>query len=592
MATKASANIGTFSSGVMTTVFEAKLAGSAGNAITMDILANVEAASGPFLDESAFPYILVRLCSSPPGSTSVGDIEDLITASSAHVEVKTSGNRSYVLQGTDFPYSGASISPTSPMPFSGGVSDVSFLDSNDAPPIVSVVRLIIRHSSLVNEDSVYNPLHVNDDYWTNYVKPEYASLKPRNRLGDVYADELPHPTIPVAIDLEIIPLIALLGVGQTLQLQLLEVFSDGSTLDVTALAAWSSASPSVVSVSSTGLLTALTSAGEDDVVITASYNSFTVTVDVVVSDARDLYKSIILRNNMRRLFSRDRASTLAKVMSAIGQADNSIGGEFGKANFYGATPSPDELGQDRSAINQARDSMFVDTAEGNYLTTVGANNGVFRPYESPYDDDIFRKIIPAMSPYLPKTPMLVPYLLAEAIFGSQESLGANAWQFYEVNANEIIFECPLLLIAGNNSIASYMHGFAGLAVATGTTTVTVAGDDATKAASSLVGLIAKLTASGATQTATIASATYSSGINTFVLSAAVTSGNYAFYVDIPGSSSFSGDFMLSDASQVAGSPNPTSDALTYLFGQGVLDIFTNYMNLVRAAGVLLRIEVL
>jgi hypothetical protein len=53
----------------------------------------------------------------------------------------------------------------------------------------------------------------------------------------------------------------------------------------------------------------------------------------VQDDARDLYKSVLLRNTLPTTFDKRRTSTLAKFLSAIGEADNDIGGLFGKENF-------------------------------------------------------------------------------------------------------------------------------------------------------------------------------------------------------------------------------------------------------------------
>lgn len=259
--------------------------------------------------------------------------------------------------------------------------------------------------------------------------------------------------------------------------------------------------------------------------------------------------------------------------------------------------------QDRSAIRQVRDSMFIDTAEGKYLTRCGANQGVPRPPQSPFDDTLFRKIIPILS-WLPKTPKLVAYRLAEAIFGTQADLIAangRAWEFFEVNPNEIIFECPVELISANQSIASYMHGYPGstLAIVGPTNTFTFIGSDARKAGSgnSINGRTVYLFFGGVWNTYTISSASYNAGTqtNTIVVSAATipTGNNYPFFVDIPGANSFPGDFMLASAAVVGGDLNPPTSQLVYLYGQGLLDIFSFYMdNFVRAAGVVLRKEIL
>jgi hypothetical protein len=243
---------------------------------------------------------------------------------------------------------------------------------------------------------------------------------------------------------------------------------------------------------------------------------------------------------------------------------------------------------DRSAIDQARDSMMWNTATGKFLTELGANYGIPRPPQSPFDDELYRRVGQVLG-WLPKTPLLVTVRLAEAIFGTQQ-------------ANEIIFECPIDAIAGDTSTAGYMHGYPGHteAVVGLTATITFVGPDArlSVSGSNLNGRSLYLFHTSAWQTYTISSASYDSTteLNTIVLNAATvpTGNNYRFFIDVPGVNSWNpGDFMEDDASIEAGGLNPPSSHLVYLFGKGKLDIFEFYMNnFVRAAGVTLRTEVL
>lgn len=327
---------------------------------------------------------------------------------------------------------------------------------------------------------------------------------------------------------------------------------------------------------------------------------------VASADARDLYKSILLRNSLAPSLNKARSGGIAKLLAAVGESDNNIGGLFGKANFFGETTLP-ASGQDRSAIQQAHDSMLVDTAEGAFLTSLGANYGVPRPPQSPFDDTLYRKMIQILA-WLPKTPMLVPYRLAEAIFGTQAALIVaydRAWAFYEVNPNEIIFECPLELIQGDNAIASYMHGYSGSAASTGgpSNTFTNLGTNANLAASgsTVVGRTCYLFHTGVWNTYTITSCIYDAVLkkNTFQVSVAsipLLNGT-PFFIDIPGANAFPGDFMLANASLAADAPlpsdTPPSASLVYLFGQARLDILAFYLNnFARASGVVLRTEVL
>lgn len=314
------------------------------------------------------------------------------------------------------------------------------------------------------------------------------------------------------------------------------------------------------------------------------------------SDPRDLYKSILMRESLPLTMDRRRESGWARLLAAFGESSNNIGGLFGKANFLVETTVGD---QDRSAVQQARDSMLNDTAEGKYLTEHGANYGVVRPPQSPFDDALFRKLIPILA-MLPKTPLLVPWRLAEAIFGTQEEVEAAygaKWEFYEIRPNEIIFECPHAIISGTPATASHMHGYSGLATAMSgpTNLITSAGPDARLAASSLNGLSLYIFHTGAWQLYTITSALFNAGVNSFILNAATIPNGVGmpFYISVPASASYSGDVMLADATIPAGGVNTPSDLLVYLFGKATLDIFEFYMNkYVRASGVILRTEVL
>jgi hypothetical protein len=64
--------------------------------------------------------------------------------------------------------------------------------------------------------------------------------------------------------------------GQTLQLSATALFADGTTQNVTASTTWSSSNPSVLVVSTSGLVTAITpGAATGSVIITASYRGVT-----------------------------------------------------------------------------------------------------------------------------------------------------------------------------------------------------------------------------------------------------------------------------------------------------------------------------
>ena len=71
------------------------------------------------------------------------------------------------------------------------------------------------------------------------------------------------------VSIRISPTITSMEVGQSIQLQAIGTYADGSTINLTTEATWVSSNPLALSVSSTGIITALT-AQYADVVITAS----------------------------------------------------------------------------------------------------------------------------------------------------------------------------------------------------------------------------------------------------------------------------------------------------------------------------------
>lgn len=256
-----------------------------------------------------------------------------------------------------------------------------------------------------------------------------------------------------------------------------------------------------------------------------------------------------------------------------------------------------------SAIDNARASITVSTAEADYLTVVGRNYGVPRPPGLPGSDDLYRCVIQILA-WLPKTVLHTMYRLTECIFGTQASIrlgGKRAWQIYEVNPNEIIFELPEHLITGTLETASYLHGFPSSATTMAgpnTDTFTCPGD-ITLAADSLVGLTVYLFYASTWNAHTVNSASHVAGTSTVVTNAVDIPGGLSgvgMFLDVSGDgiNSYEGDFMAPDAAEGADGTSPDTldhDRRVYLYGQGLLDIFEFYMNtFVRAAGVVLRVE--
>jgi hypothetical protein len=264
--------------------------------------------------------------------------------------------------------------------------------------------------------------------------------------------------------------------------------------------------------------------------------------------------------------------------------------------------------QTQSAIDEARAQLFVDSAEGEFLSTIGRMNGVPRPPQDPNNEAMYSALIQVLA-RSPKTVQVTCYRLAEVLFGTQaaiEAAGGRAWQFYEPNPNEIVFECPMELIAGSNANASYLHGDGGdhaMCVGGPSDTITVKGKDLTGVADpgAISGLTLNLYYSSAWNAHTVDTITYDSGTDTstIVVTAATVPAlaGVPWTIEVTEGDSYRGDYMAEDATEEAGQTSPTATApvedRVYLFGKGLLDIFTFYMDLlVRAAGVLLRVEMI
>lgn len=234
-------------------------------------------------------------------------------------------------------------------------------------------------------------------------------------------------------------------------------------------------------------------------------------------------------------------------------------------------PSAAELAQqDKSDIQKARDGLFVDTAVEIWLSYLGQNWNIERPKLSPFDDEMYRRIIQAIA-LLPKTVLSTLYFLLEAVFGSQASIvagGGRAWQVYEVYPNEIIIEIPLALISASNENASYLHGFSGVVLSGATTTVFSSRGDATKAAVTLVGLQASALIAGAYVARTISGASYNATIDqTQVTVAALPSPpdpGAPFFINVPGNlvSSYRGDYLAQTAYEKSVATSVATNTLT------------------------------
>jgi hypothetical protein len=210
--------------------------------------------------------------------------------------------------------------------------------------------------------------------------------------------------------------------------------------------------------------------------------------------------------------------------------------------------------KDHSAIQRARFSMLVSTAEAEFLSILGQNVGVPRPPVDGSDDELMRRLLQVLS-WQPKTILFTLYALMTAVFGSQESYAVDdrrPWRIYEFT-NEIVIELPFALIGTSNENASFLHGFSGYGFVTGgpSNTFTAKGNAPEASATTLVGKNLRFNTAPNTWTDyTIATVSYNAGtdVTTFTASAAtLPDGGGYFYIEIPGdnASSYRGDYLAS-----------------------------------------------
>jgi hypothetical protein len=237
-----------------------------------------------------------------------------------------------------------------------------------------------------------------------------------------------------------------------------------------------------------------------------------------------------------------------------------------------------------SAIQQARLSMLVEYAEGEYLAALAQNYGVPRPVVLT-DEEMFRDYVKLLS-WLPKTIKFTVYKALEIAFGTQAALvaaGQRAWEVYEVKNNELLVEVPLALITSNNEVSSYLHGFtAEMLVGTTDTIVIVSGDARLSSATTLVGktIGAYVRNSETWETDTIASVSYNAGTDQTTLTLStnwsdVPAVGDRMYIEIPGdgTASYRGDYLTTGGfvglfTTAAGAPTTTisvrGDATAFL----------------------------
>lgn len=109
-----------------------------------------------------------------------------------------------------------------------------------------------------------------------------GSVAVRADLGPVRGETTLTVTSAQLVSLQIAPARPSLPVGTTLQLAVTGLFTDGTQQDLTAQAAWSSATPGTATVTAGGLLSALAEGNAD---VTAGLGGVSTTAQVAVTDA-------------------------------------------------------------------------------------------------------------------------------------------------------------------------------------------------------------------------------------------------------------------------------------------------------------------
>lgn len=235
------------------------------------------------------------------------------------------------------------------------------------------------------------------------------------------------------------------------------------------------------------------------------------------------------------------------------------------------TPSASSfVPSEKSAIQLAKEALFVDTAKEKWLAYIGQNWNIARPKLAPTDDVMYSRIIQAIA-VLPKTILSTLYYLLEAIFGSQASIvavGGRPWRVYQVNPNELIIEIPVDLLAASNESATYLHGFSGVVLSGATTTVFSCSGDVRVSAVNLVGLGASVLINGVYEEKTISIVSYNSTTDQMQLTTAAYSNaptaGAPFFVNVPGdgTSSYRGDYVGQTAFIKSTATSVGADTLT------------------------------
>lgn len=113
------------------------------------------------------------------------------------------------------------------------------------------------------------------------------------------------------------------------------------------------------------------------------------------------------------------------------------------------------------AIEDAKDQIYVKTAQFQYLDALGSNVGVFRPSAIGLADAQYRELIPALS-FFPK--QVVPTV--KKVLGVFFGVGNPLVKVNEINPNEIVIQIPASVPALRRSLkgSHHFHDYAGTVV--------------------------------------------------------------------------------------------------------------------------------
>ena len=278
-------------------------------------------------------------------------------------------------------------------------------------------------------------------------------------------------------------------------------------------------------------------------------------------------------------------SNVVKIVSALAEEIDIMSGQ------------PEPIGDNYSSVEQARLSLLLGSAAGEYLGAIGANFGISKhPLLSPLDDEMYRKLIMLLA-WLPKAINFSVLKLLEILLGKQADLilaGKRPWQVYEIVPNEITIEVPYELTRQTLETASYLHGIIGIGSSTpmvAAPTFTVLGRDLTQEwGQTFVGMRLSIYYSSVWNDYTVLTLAYSAPNTVITTTTNIVADllGARFRLNTIG---YRGHFLASNPTERADTPTtpPHSDRV-YLQGDGILEVVQFYLaRIVRASGVIVRL---